>query len=395
MGWNEPGNNDPWSNGGSGNNSGGGRRPNGGQDGPPDLDEALRKLQEQLGAMFGGGGKKTSGGGGASAGFGGILALILLLALGAAAVSSAHIIEPAERGVVTRFGRYVDTLPPGLSFTLPFPIDRVEHVDVDQVRRLGYNGTMLTQDENIVDLKLVVQYKVDDPYRYLFALQDPEKTIDEATASAIREVVGKSEMDFVITDGRSELAENAKFLLQEVLNSYESGVIVVSVNLTDAQAPAAVQDAFEDAIKAREDGERLKNEGEAYANDVIPRARGRAARVLEEANAYRESLVAKAEGESERFTKLLAEYQKAPEVTRERLYLETIESVLGDTSKVMIDTDGNGNALMYLPIDKLMEKSAAGSSNSANNVSSSSSKTTSQPLNQRVRYRDGRSREGR
>ncbi|MDD9892396.1 MAG: FtsH protease activity modulator HflK [Gammaproteobacteria bacterium] len=395
MGWNEPGNNDPWSNGGSGNNSGGGRRPNGGQDGPPDLDEALRKLQEQLGAMFGGGGKKSSGGGGASAGFGGILALILLLALGAAAVSSAHIIEPAERGVVTRFGRYVDTLPPGLSFTLPFPIDRVEHVDVDQVRRLGYNGTMLTQDENIVDLKLVVQYKVDDPYRYLFALQDPEKTIDEATASAIREVVGKSKMDFVITDGRSELAENAKFLLQEVLNSYESGVIVVSVNLTDAQAPAAVQDAFEDAIKAREDGERLKNEGEAYANDVIPRARGRAARVLEEANAYRESLVAKAEGESERFTKLLAEYKKAPEVTRERLYLETIESVLGDTSKVMIDTDGNGNALMYLPIDKLMEKSAAGSSNSASNVSSSSSTTTSQPLNQRARYRDGRSREGR
>lgn len=397
MGWNEPGNKDPWSNGGAnGGSNNGGRRP-GGQEGPPDLDEALRKLQQQLGAMFGGGGKKTTGGNkGGAGGFGGLIALVLLLVMGAAAVSSVHIIEPAERGVVMRFGRYVDTLPPGLSMRLPF-IERVVHVDVDQVRRMSYQGTMLTRDENIVDIKLVVQYKVGDPHAYLFSVQNPEKTIDDATASAIREVVGQSAMDFVIKDGRSELAENAKVLLQDILDSYESGLIVAGVNLADAQAPSAVQDAFEDAIKAREDGERLKNEGEAYANDVIPRARGRAARVLEEANAYRESLEAKAEGESSRFSQLLAEYKKAPDVTRDRLYLETMEAVLGDTSKVMIDTDGDGNALMYLPIDKLMDQSGAPAEPRPTTTSSSSSNSggSGRPSTERSRYRDSRIREGR
>lgn len=400
MGWNEPGKNDPWSGGGSGNGSNnGGRRP-GGQEGPPDLDEALRKLQQQLGAMFGGG-KKPSGGNaggkGTGGGFGGLIALALLLVLGAAAVSSFHIVEPAERGVVMRFGRYVDTLQPGLSIRLPFPIERVLHVDVDQVRRMSYQGTMLTRDENIVDIQLVVQFKVSDPHAYLFSIQNPEKTIDDATASAIREVVGQSAMDFVIKDGRSELAENAKVLLQQILDEYKSGLIVVGVNLADAQAPSAVQDAFEDAIKAREDGERLKNEGEAYANDVIPRARGRAARVLEEANAYRESLEAKAEGQSERFTKLLTEYKKAPEVTRDRLYIETIETVLGDTRKVMIDTDGDGNSVMYLPLDKLMEKVNAPASAAPTTTSSSPSNSggSGRPSTERSRYRDSRTREGR
>lgn len=392
MGWNEPGNNDPWS--GNGQN-GGGRKP-GGEQGPPDLDEALRKLQEQLSGMFGGGGNKGSGGNkpGAS-GFGGLLTLLLLLVLGAAAVSSVHIIEPAERGVVMRFGRYVDTLPPGLSIQMPWPIDQVVHVDVEQTRRFEYTGTMLTRDENIVDIKLAVQYRVADPYAYLFSVQEPEKTISESTASAIREVVGQSEMDFVIKDGRSEVAENASVLLQEVLDDYNTGLIVASVNLADAQAPAAVQDAFEDAIKAREDGERLKNEGEAYANDVIPRARGAAARKLEEANAYRESVIARAEGESERFSKLYSEYRKAPEVTRDRLYIETIEAVMGDTSKVMVDTSGDGNPLMYVPLDKLMQgrNNPAASTTPANQQPPQSSSSRTSSYNSRSR--DSRSREVR
>lgn len=391
MGWNEPGNNDPWS--GNGQN-GGGRKPSG-QQGPPDLDEALRKLQEQLTGMFGGGNKGSGGNKTGGSGLGGLLALVLLLVLGAAAVSSVHIVEPAERGVVMRFGRYVDTLPPGLSIQMPWPIDNVIHVDVDQVRRFDYTGTMLTRDENIVDIKLAVQYKVADPYAYLFSVREPEKTISDATASAIREVVGQSAMDFVIKDGRSELAENATVLLQEVLDSYKTGLIVAGVNLADAQAPAAVQDAFEDAIKAREDGERLKNEGEAYSNDVIPRARGAAARTLEEANAYRESVIARAEGESERFTKLLSEYKKAPEVTRDRLYIETIESVLGDTSKVMVDTSGDGNPLMYVPLDKLMKDGKAKPVQT--NLSSQRPPQTSSSRggNLSSRSRDSRSREVR
>jgi membrane protease subunit HflK len=390
MGWNEPGNNDPWSGGQNGN----GRRPNGGQEGPPDLDEALRKLQEQLSAMFGGGGKKTSGNGGAS-GFGGLLALILLLVLGAAAVSSVHIIEPAERGVVMRFGRYVDTLPPGLAVRLPFPVERVLKVDVEQVRRLDYSGTMLAKDENIVDIKLALQYRVGDPYHYLFSVENPENTIQEATASAFREVVGQNTMDFVIKDGRSEVAARAKELLQEILDGYNTGLVVEGVNLANAQAPAAVQAAFEDANKAREDGERLKNEGEAYANDVIPKARGRAARVLEEANAYKESLVAKAEGESERFTKLLAEYKKAPDVTRDRLYLETIEGVYADTSKVIVDTDEGSNPLMYVPLDKLMQGKTAATAGAEPAGVSGRSAAPRQPTSERSRFRDARSREGR
>lgn len=393
MGWNEPGNNDPWSGGGS---NGGGRRPNGGQDGPPDLDEALRKLQEQLSAMFGGGGNKSSGNsGGASGGFGGILALILLFVLGAAAVSSVHIIEPAEKGVVMRFGRYVDTLPSGLSVRLPYPIERVVKVDVEQVRRLDYSGTMLSSDENIVDVKLAVQYRVGNPYEYLFSVDDPEITIQEATASAFREVVGQNTMDFVIKDGRSDVAARAKELLQEILDGYKTGLVVAGVNLANAQAPAAVQAAFEDANKAREDGERLKNEGEAYANDVIPKARGRAARVLEEANAYKASLVAKAEGESERFTKLLTEYQKAPDVTRDRLYLETIEGVYADTSKVIVDTDEGSNPLMYLPIDKLIEGKGGSTSSAPSEGTSGRSAAPRQPTTERSRFRDARSREGR
>lgn len=391
MGWNEPGNNDPW----SGGSNGGGRRPNGGQEGPPDLDEALRKLQAQLSAMFGGGGNKGGSGGNAGApGFGGIIVLALLLLLGAAAVSSVHIIEPAERGVVMRFGRYVDTLPPGLSMRLPFPIERVISVDVEQVRRLDYAGTMLAKDENIVDIKLALQYRIGDPYQYLFSVENPETTIKEATASAFREVVGQNTMDFVIKDGRSEVAARAKELLQEILDGYKTGLVVAGVNLANAQAPAAVQAAFEDANKAREDGERLKNEGEAYANDVIPKARGGAARVLEEANAYKASLVAKAEGESERFTKLLREYKKAPDVTRDRLYIETIEGIYADTSKVIVDTSDGSNPLMYVPLDKIMQ-GKVNAADPAPMASSGRSAPPREPASERNRFRDARSREGR
>jgi len=363
MAWNEPGgsnDNDPW----------GGRRKS--QGGPPDLDEVVRKLQQKLGGLFGHGGRRGGGDAGSRSNLPAIIGLIAVIILVWIALDSVYIIQPAERGVVLRFGKYVDTLQPGPSIRLPRPIEQVIRVDVDHIRtiEIGYRSSegrqqvpvlseasMLTQDENIVDVKLAVQYKVKSPSDYLFHDRDPDLTIRDATESAIREVVGKSKMDFVLKEGRSEVAARTKELLQTILDRYDNGLLVTSVNLQDAQPPEQVQEAFFDAIRAREDQDRLINEAEAYSNEVIPEARGGAARIVEDANAYKAKVVDTAQGDASRFSQILKAYQMAPAVTRERMYLDSLEKVLSASSKVLVDVQ-KGNNLLYLPLDKLTQRSA-------------------------------------
>lgn len=341
MAWNEPGgsgNKDPW----------GSRSP---EQGPPDLDEVVRKFQRKLNALFGGGGGSSSG---LLGGFG-LFAGALLLLWG---LSGLYIIEDGKRGVILQFGAYKETTMPGLHWYPRF-IQSLEKVDIAAIQSIDLGigsaaeSLMLTQDENIIDIKFTVQYKVSDPRDYLFNVRDPVATLQQSMESAVREIVGKSDMDFIITGGRSEVVALAQKLMQETLDNYRAGLQVTSLNMQDAQAPQQVQGAFLDAIKAREDEQRLKNEAEAYANDVLPKARGLAARIEEEANAYKEQVTLQAKGETERFLNVLAEYQKAPSVMRTRLYLDAMESVLSKSSKVIVDAKGNNN-LLYLPLDKMV-----------------------------------------
>jgi len=346
MSWNEPGGQDPW--GDRGRNS----------QGPPDLDEIIRKARQRLRGWFGGGGPgggrgSGSGSGGGAAGIGVIVGLVVAIWL----LYGFYIVDSAERGLVLRFGKYVETTMPGLHWHLPWPIETVEEVNVAQVRRFNHATQMLTADENIVSIDMTVQYRVDDAQAFVFNVRQPDLTLSEASKSAIREVVGKAKMDFVLGEGRAEIAERTKQLLQQVLTSYEAGIELTSVALQDAQPPEPVQDAFEDAIRAREDKEKLILQAEGYANDVLPRARGAGARRVEEAEGYREEVVSRAEGDTARFTQVLSEYQQAPEVTRERIYLETMQDVMGRTGKVLMDVEGSGN-MVYLPIDKLLEHRA-------------------------------------
>lgn len=360
MAWNEPGgskDNDPW----------GTRRK---EQGPPDLDELVRKLQDKLGGLFGRKGGSGGGRSGAGAMGFGIIGIILLLIWLATGI---YIVKAGERGVELRFGNYAETTLPGPHWHLPFPFESVETVDVEQIRNaeIGYRSgagdgrsqtgvtaipveaLMLTRDENIIDIRFAVQYKIKDAKDYLFETRDPDLTLRQATETAIREIVGKSNMDYVLTEGRSEIVIRAAALIQSILDRYKAGVMITSVNMQDAQPPDQVQDAFDDAVKAREDEQRLKNEAEAYSNDVLPKARGAAARQLEESNAYKEQVIAKAQGESSRFLQILTQYQKAPEVTRERLYLDAIQDVLAKTGKVMVDAKA-GNNLLMMPLDQLL-----------------------------------------
>lgn len=367
MAWNQPGGNggDPWGNRGQ-------------QQGPPDLDEVLKKLQDKLNGLFGGKQGSTppgngpgggSGGGGIGFHLGGIgLGVVLVGALVVWGVAGFFVIEPPERGVVLRLGELNRVVGPGLNWR-PYLIETVEVVNVAEIRReeIGFRSAaggqgsvphealMLTGDENIIDVKFVVQYRVKDAANYRFNLVDPDTTVRQATESAVREIVGRSKMDFVLTEGRNAVATEAETLIQEILDRYEAGLQVTSVNMQDAQPPREVQDAFNDAVKAREDEVRLTNEARAYAADILPKARGEAEAIREAAEGYRQRVIAGAEGETDRFLKVLVEYQKAPEVTRKRLYLETVETVLRNTSKVMVDVKG-GNNLLYLPLDKLMER---------------------------------------
>lgn len=357
MSWNEPGGGkkDPWS----------GRDD---QQGPPDLDEAIRSLQEKLGRIFGGGGgndgNNDSSGGVSlkSLGYLGAGALVLW------SLSGFYIVDEGNRGVVTRFGKYVETTDPGLNWHIPGPIEQVEVVNISQQRFLevGYRSggggqavgsvpkeaLMLTMDENIVDVRLAVQYQVKDAKQFLFNIYNPAATLSQVTESVERGVIGHSSMDFVLTEGRAEVVTEIKKEIQTIMDSYQSGILITSVNLQDAQPPEQVQGAFEDAIKAREDKQRLINEAEGYSNDVIPKARGAAARKIQEGEGYKSRVISTAEGDVSRFSQLLTEYTKAPEITRQRLYIQAMEEVLGKTNTIMVDVKG-GNNIMYLPLDKI------------------------------------------
>ncbi len=371
MAWNEPGgskDNDPW---------GGGNKKD---QGPPDLDEVVKKFQDQVRKIFGGKGSKGSDGdseGSSTGGSGGAIGIGVILggALFLWGLTGIYIVDEGKRGVELRFGQYSETTQPGPHWHIPSPIDSVEIVDVSQIRNveIGYRSgagaesskrsvlneaMMLTQDENIVDVNFAVQYRIKEARDYLFNMRSPDETLREATESAVREIVGKSKMDFVLTEGRSEMVQSAEVLIQEILDRYGSGLQVTSVNMQDAQPPEQVQAAFSDAVKAREDEQRLKNEAEAYSNDILPKARGAGARMFEEATAYKSKVVAEAEGQASRFLQVLTEYQKAPIVTRERLYLDAMEAVLNNSSKVMLDVEGGGN-LLYLPLDRMMGPATA------------------------------------
>lgn len=358
MAWNEPGggNKDPWSGRGGGGGGGGG-------DGPPDLDEVVRKLQERLGGLFGGR-KSGSGGpptGGSSGGPGisgrtvGIAAAILAVVWLASGI---YIVEPAERGVVLRFGKYVGMTEPGPHWHIPYPIESVDTVNVDEISTFTHAATMLTKDENIVDVELTVQSRIQDAADYLFQDQAPEKTLRDATETVVRKTIGGSRLDYILTEGRGDIAQTIMERVQALLNQYKTGLEVTSINMQPAKPPDQVKDAFDDAIKAREDKERLENQAEAYANEIVPRARGEAARVEADALAYRDRVIASAEGEASRFVAVLTEFEKAPEVTRQRLYLETMEDVLSRNNKVLLDVQG-GNSLMYLPLDQLLKQRPA------------------------------------
>ncbi|MCP3666350.1 MAG: FtsH protease activity modulator HflK [Gammaproteobacteria bacterium] len=349
MAWNEPGGNDkdPWSG-------------KGGDQGPPDLDEVVKKMQEKFGGLFGG--KRGGGGGGSSGGSSGsdntkaIIALVLVAVVAVSLYKSFYTVAPAERGVILRFGAYADVSQPGPHFLIPY-VDNVVKVNVDQISSFPHKAQMLTRDENIVDIELTIQYRIQDAADYLFQDSNPEKTIRDATETAVRETVGQSDLDFIMTEGRSSIADRIKERVQQTLNDYSTGIEVTSVNTQPAKPPEQVKSAFDDAIKAREDKAQQENKAEAYANEVIPKARGAAARRVEAAKAYKEQVIAESEGETSRFLAVLSEYRKAPEVTRQRLYIETTEAVLSSTSKVILDAK-SGNSLMYLPLDKLISRPA-------------------------------------
>ena len=356
MAWNEPGggnNNskDPWG---------------GGDQGPPDLDEALKKLQEKLGGLFGGGGAAGSSGGGFS---GRAVVVLALVGLAVWALLGVYQLDEQERGIVLRFGKYNETTQPGLRWNPPL-IDDVTRVNITTVRAASFREIMLTQDENIVEVKMSVQYVVTDPKLFVLEVRNPERSLQHAAQSALRHVVGGTSMDLVLTEGRAQIAEDVELRLQEYLDLYQTGIRVSQVTVDESKPPGQVQAAFDDVIKAREDEERVKNEAQAYANGIVPEARGYAQRQLEEANAYKEQVIANAEGEADRFSRLLAEYRKAPEVTRERLYLDALQEVMSNTNKVMVDVEG-GNNVMYLPLDKIASQSTGVSSSQRVRVDSS------------------------
>ncbi|AHI29068.1 FtsH protease activity modulator HflK [Marinobacter similis] len=353
MAWNEPGgnrnDNDPWGN--------GGRR--GDDQGPPDLDEALKKGLDKLNRMLGGKGKKSGGSGGSSGGgaggFGAIIALAGILVVGYVVFQSFYTVDEQERAVVLRFGEYNRTENPGLRFKVPL-IDDVTKVRVTNVRTAESSGQMLTQDENLVTVDLQVQYRVADAQAYVLNVRDSNQALAFATDSALRHEVGSSSLDDVLTEGRAELAVRVEQRLQRFLGEYGTGLEIVRVNVESTQPPPAVQDAFREVQRAREDEQRVKEEAETYRNKVVPEARGQAQRMIEEANAYKQEVIERARGETARFLELLAVYQQAPTVTRDRLYLQAVETVLSNSSKILVDTESSGN-MMYLPLDRLTQGS--------------------------------------
>ena len=343
MAWNEPGgnNNDPWKNKGSKDQ------------GPPDLDEVFKNIMNKFGKFGGGKGGSSSGG----KGFGGIgLSVILGIIVAVWVLSGFYTIREAERGVVLRFGQFSHFVEPGLRWKPTF-IDTVVPVDVQTVRSMASSGSMLTEDENVVRVEMEVQYRILEPYKYSFAVTVPEESLSQAFDSAIRYVVGHSKMDDILTSGREVARQSVRDELQTIIESYDMGLAIVDMNFKDARPPEEVKASFDDAIAAQEDEQRFINEADAYAREIEPRARGQVNRMAQEAQAYKERVTLEAQGEIARFEELLPQYKAAPEVTRSRIYLETLEEVYSNTSKILVDTQGTGN-MMYLPLDKIMERQA-------------------------------------
>ncbi len=364
--------NDPqWGN--RGNDNGGGKRPN---QGPPDLEELWRDLNRRLSGMF-----DKKGGGGNGGGnrppvefspkfLGGGISLIVGVVILAWLASGFYIVDASQRGLVLQFGKYKESTESGLRWRLPYPIQSHELVNISGVRTLeiGYRGSeknkvlkeslMLTDDENIINIQFAVQYILKDPVEYLFNNRSSEEAVMQVAETAIRQIVGKNKLDFVLYEGREQIAVNTSTLMQQILDRYKTGILISKVTMQNAQPPEQVQAAFADAVKASQDRERQINEGQAYANDVIPKAQGTAARLKQEADGYKQRLIATADGDASRFKQINAEYAKAPEVTRSRMYLETMQQVYSSTSKVMVDAKGQGN-LLYLPLDKLMQAAGA------------------------------------
>ncbi len=353
MAWNDP----QWGNNGNKKNSG-----------PPDLDELWKKFNQRLNSLFG---NKGTGGDPSSvnspyAGGGNLLFMIIGLLILVWIASGFYIVDTGQRGVVLRFGKYLETTEPGPRWHLPWPLETREIVNVDQVRtvEVGYRSAvknkalkeslMLTDDENIIDLQFAVQYILKDPKEFLFVNRNPEDSVLQVAETAMREIVGKNKMDFVLYEGRAEIAIRAKKEMQDILDRYKTGISISQVTLQNIQPPEEVQSAFDDAVKAGQDRERLKNEAQAYANNVIPSAQGVAARLTQEAEGYRQAVTANAQGEASRFSQIFAEYSKAPQVTRQRMYLDTMQTVMNNTSKILVDQKG-GNSLLYLPLDKLQQ----------------------------------------
>ncbi|ORT50732.1 membrane protease HflK [Vibrio sp. qd031] len=373
MAWNEPGNNngnngkdgrdnDPW-----GNNDRGNRNSGGKNQGPPDLDEVFSKLSQKLGGL----GKKGGSGGGASSGNGGFIGmgLIAAIAVGVWGASGIYTVGEAERGVVLRLGKFHSIVDPGLNWAPTF-IDEVQSVNVQAIRALQASGTMLTKDENVVTVAMGVQYRVADPYKYLYRVTNADDSLRQATDSALRAVIGDSLMDSILTSGRQQIRQSTQEELNRIIDVYDMGLIVVDVNFQSSRPPEQVKDSFDDAIAAREDEERYIREAEAYKNEILPKATGRAERLKKEALGYSERVTNEAYGQVAQFEKLLPEYQAAPEVTRNRLYLDTMEEVYTNTSKVLIDSESSGN-LLYLPIDKIAEQGTATQSKRATRSDSS------------------------
>jgi membrane protease subunit HflK len=349
MSWNESGNGkDPWK-----------RK----DDEPNDLDQIVQNWQKRLGTILGGGGGR--GGPGSGGGF--FLGFLLVVAW---LVTGFYRVDEAERGVVQRFGAYTETTMPGLHWHIPYPIEIVDKVNANAVSNFPYSTEMLTADEQYVFIDMVVQYRRTDPVKYSFEVDNPEGTLEDVTESALREVVGTSELEVLIAARRDEIATRTRDVLQNTLDSYGAGLTVTSISLETVNYPSAVQDAVDDAQKARNDSERYVLEADAYARDVIPKARGDAARMIQDAEAYRARVTADAEGEASRFEALLTEYQKAPEVTRERLYIDAIEEVYGRSNKVFLDASGSGN-LLYLPVDQLMRQGSRSASGEGSRASDS------------------------
>ena len=345
MAWNEPGGNkdqDPW-----------GNRKN--QDGPPDLDEIVRKMQDKFGGILGGRRAPANGSSGGGSNF--LLTMIALIVLVLWILSGIYIIDPAERGVVLRFGKMMSTSGPGPHWHIPWPVEKVYKVNVDELREPSHKTTMLTKDENLILIDLSVQYQVKNAENYLLRVRDPDDILKEASESALREVVGGKRLDDIlsVSGGREILVNETEKKIQDILDRYDTGLYVRKVNLKSTQPPQQVQAAFEDAIKAREDEDRYKKQAEAFERDIIPKAEGDAQRLIEESEAYKQQVIEKARGETSRFLQTLAEYRKAPEITRKRLYLEAMEDVLSSSSKVLIKLN-QGNNIMYLPLDRILHQ---------------------------------------